>query len=97
MLLRSGVRVPTPKSQNGMSNRLGTITLYVSNPGGQSSRYWSQRGVTPEKRGWRNQSTFFFPLLFLSSAPLAHILVYDPTGVTYNRRGGLDPLLRYMP
>lgn len=39
MLLMSGLSVPTPKSQNGISKRLGTITLYVSKPSGHSSRY----------------------------------------------------------
>lgn len=54
MLRKSGTSVPTPKSQNGMSKRLGTITLYVSNPSGHSSRYWSQRGVTPAMRASRH-------------------------------------------
>lgn len=58
MLLRSGVSVPTPKSQNGMSNRLGTMTLYVSNPAGQSSRYWSQRGVTPANYKLKFNNTY---------------------------------------
>ena len=42
-------------------------------------------------------SFFPIPLLFLSSAPLVHILHYGYTARRPNRRGGLDPLLRYMP